>query len=372
MTSHPHPFRSLIRRREPINLCEKDRWLFADAATLTLPSRELKTLTDVEVFARGPLRQAGEYLPISFAAPWQLQEWKRRRRHWRLAAERLLQRTQPFDSPAMWITDTWSCGYYHWFGDALPRLEAFLDDLPVNELTLLLPYKFCRADYFLDSLEPFGLKEVRILRRFESLRCRELIIPSHVAPTGNFDECVMRSMRHRFVSTCAKPSATDSPSRIYISRRRAPSRRVVNEEELSPVLEKHGFVTVTAEKLSWREQIQLLSGAKVLISSHGAGLTNMLAMKAGTQVMEIRTERDHENNCYFNLASAMQLHYYYLLADRQKPDAVVHATNLIVDPEKLDEALSAMLRAVPSSPSVEITSDVLSSLSPSPNDRRVA
>ena len=319
MTSDPQPFRSLIRRRDPVNLGEKDCWLFAGAANLTLPSRELTTLTNVEVFPRGLLRHGGEYLPISFAAPWQLQEWKRRRSHWRLAAERLLQRTEPFDSPALWITDTWSCGYYHWFGDALPRLEAFLDDLPVNELTLLLPYKFCRADYFLDSLKPFGLKEVRILRRFESLRCRELNIPSHVAPTGNFDEVVMRSMRHRFVLTCAEPSVTDSPSRIYISRRLAPSRRVVNDDELSPVLEKHG-----------------------------------------------------ENNCYFNLASAMQLHYYYLLADRQKPDAVVHATNLIVDPEKFDESLSAMLRMVPSSPPAKIASELSSSLSSSPNDRQVA
>lgn len=351
MTSRTPPSRSLIRRPEPLNLCEEDRWLFANAAEMTLPSRELTTLSDVEVFGRGPLRQAGEYLPTSFVSPEHLVEWKRRRNHWRSAAERLVQRAKPFDSPALWITDNWSCGYYHWFGDALPRLEAFLDELPLSELTLLLPYKFGRAAYFRDSLQPFGLKEVRVLNRFERLRCRELFMPSHVAPTGNFDELVMRSMRHRFVSACAHPAdapsadvqSTDSPERIYISRRLAPSRRVANEDELTPVLEKHGVVTITAEKLSWREQVQLIGAAKVLVSSHGAGLTNMLGMKSGTQVMEIRAERDDKNNCYFTLAAAMQMHYYYLLAAREQPDAVVHATDLVVDPEQLDEALSAML-----------------------------
>ncbi len=351
MTSRTIPPQSQIHRTEPVNLCESDRWLFAKAAELTLPPRELTTLTDVEVVGRGPLRQAGKVLPISFVSPWQLQEWQRRRKYLRSSAERLLQRVRPLDSPALWITDNWSCGYYHWFCESLPRLEAFIDDLPVNDLTLLLPSKFRRAAYFRDSLKPFGLKEVRILKRFERLRCKALTIPSHIAPTGNVDDIVMRSMRDRFVSMCAEPDpreVTDSPPRIYISRRLAPSRRVANEEDLSLVLKKHNFVTVLAEKLSWREQVQLLSRAEVLVSSHGAGLTNMLAMKPGAHVMEIRAEQDDQTNCYFNLASAMQLHFYYLLAARQKPNAVVHATNLVVDSEKLDEALSAMLRRIPS------------------------
>lgn len=69
----------------------------------------------------------------------------------------------------------------------------------------------------------------------------------------------------------------------------------------------------------------------------------MMMMGSGARVLEIREEQDRILNCYFNLASAMGLEYYYLLARRSNPRKSVHFADLIVDPHQLDESLGQML-----------------------------
>jgi capsular polysaccharide biosynthesis protein len=68
------------------------------------------------------------------------------------------------------------------------------------------------------------------------------------------------------------------------------------------------------EDLSFIRQIKLMQGTKVLLGAHGAGLTNMLFMPAGSVVVEIRKEGDCHNNCFYSLASALGHRYYYAIA----------------------------------------------------------
>ena len=70
--------------------------------------------------------------------------------------------------------------------------------------------------------------------------------------------------------------------------------------------------------------------ARYIVSNHGAGLTNMLFMKDGGSVLELRHVSDCINNCYFTLASALDLKYFYQTcapqnqsADRTTPTSFV-------------------------------------------------
>ncbi len=79
-----------------------------------------------------------------------------------------------------------------------------------------------------------------------------------------------------------------------------------------------------------------------LIALHGAGLTNMLFMNANTKILEIRNEEDKHNNCYFSLASDLDIDYYYLLS---KGDSIeTHTVNVDVDIEKLEQIILEMER----------------------------
>ena len=70
---------------------------------------------------------------------------------------------------------------------------------------------------------------------------------------------------------------------------------------------RHGFERVFLEDLSFEEQVRLVGSASVLAGNHGAGLANMAWMLPETIVLELRLRGDSQNNCYFSLASALEL-----------------------------------------------------------------
>ena len=72
-----------------------------------------------------------------------------------------------------------------------------------------------------------------------------------------------------------------------------------------------------------------MKDTKCLIGLHGAGLTNMLFMSEKTNVLELRNEEDSHNNCYFSLASDLNLDYYYQLNKGDRKDT--HEVNVTVD-----------------------------------------
>lgn len=52
---------------------------------------------------------------------------------------------------------------------------------------------------------------------------------------------------------------------------------------------------------------------ELLVYHHGATLTNMLFMQEVKKVLELKSIRDSKTQCYFKLASALGLQYYYIL-----------------------------------------------------------
>ena len=74
---------------------------------------------------------------------------------------------------------------------------------------------------------------------------------------------------------------------IYISRRKARGRFILNEEALEAMLAEFEAESVCLEDFSFKEQVTLMQRTRLLISIHGAGLTNMMFMQEGGTVIEI-------------------------------------------------------------------------------------
>jgi len=80
-----------------------------------------------------------------------------------------------------------------------------------------------------------------------------------------------------------------------------------------------------------------MSSTKTLVGLHGAGLTNMIFMNKGGQVLEFRNANDSHNNCYFSLTSSLQHDYYYLNCKGDKEDT--NAVNVTIDLTELEMLL---------------------------------
>jgi capsular polysaccharide biosynthesis protein len=102
--------------------------------------------------------------------------------------------------------------------------------------------------------------------------------------------------------------------RVYISRAQASRRRLINENEIWPLLKKSGFERVYMEDLSFESQIQIMRETAVLVAPHGAGLTNMIFCSEGTHVVEI-ADLGFPNPNFYALASALGHPYWIVQAD---------------------------------------------------------
>ena len=90
---------------------------------------------------------------------------------------------------------------------------------------------------------------------------------------------------------------------IYVSRKLAVKRHLVNEEDFLGLLKKYKFRKVYLEQISVREQVDLFRSASHVIAAHGAGLTNILFAPADVKILEIRPLRTSGQFCFENLFS---------------------------------------------------------------------
>jgi hypothetical protein len=76
--------------------------------------------------------------------------------------------------------------------------------------------------------------------------------------------------------------------RVYVSRRGAKARQMLNEPELAAALAERGFETVDAETLSFADQVRAYSNAQYIVGAHGAGLVNAAFARPGATLFELR------------------------------------------------------------------------------------
>ena len=331
------------KRKLPRNFDQAHLNLFQHEFERPIPATRLLRFENVGVSSEGLLFKGAKILPQSFAYSFEFKEWKRRSVLKFLVTNHFLRKRRRIETPVLWITDYWSKGYFHWLTDALTRLLVVRDRL--DQLTLLLPWEFETQDFVQSSLKVFGVQNVEFIKRDEVVECRSLLMPTHTAPSGHFRDEVIQDVRRTLLSAFGDSSSKDQ--RIYISRRLAGRRRIVNEDALIQILKKFDFQLIRAEELTFQDQVRLTSRARYLVSNHGAGLTNMLFMREGGKVLELRHESDYVNNCYFILASALGLEYYYQLCKGEKDLADPHTADLVVDPQKLQQNLELLLTTSP-------------------------
>jgi capsular polysaccharide biosynthesis protein len=332
---------SVSRRQLPINFRPADSKLFAHELEKNIPATSQLALENCRVGFRGIIFRGARLLAESFAYASQWDDWATTGnllRFW--TSNYILKKRQDLEEDAIWFTDNMSGAYFHWMTDALPRLFAVREK--ANCAVVLLPASYKALEYVQPSLAPFKIKEIRYVDRNQVLRCRKLTVPTRTAPSGNYNESLLQDLRTLYVKHFGV-DGVPGYDRVYISRKKAIRRKVVNELEIESVLKVHGFRVVCLEDFPFEQQVSIVAKARFIVSNHGAGLTNMLFMAAGGSVLELRKSGDSHDNCYFSLASALELRYFYQLCDPLDSDENAFSADLLVDAGVLNENVELML-----------------------------
>ncbi|MEO6303172.1 MAG: glycosyltransferase family 61 protein, partial [Bacteroidia bacterium] len=223
----------------------------------------------------------------------------------------------------------------HWLCDGLPKVAEMNEEL--DKYTLLLPPYFKTNSLYLDTLSFFKIQKTEYLKEETLTTAPDLYVASHLASTGNFNPKNIKKLRDIVLPQITEPLVKNEY--IYISRAKTNKRFVENENQITNYLTENNFKIIYSEEYSFKEQLQIVYNAKVVVTIHGAALALTMFMKKGTHVLEFRKNKDTINNMYYSLCQAAGINYSYLFCESKEISEVGNNFNLIVDPKELKIAL---------------------------------
>jgi len=246
---------------------------------------------------------------------------------------------------ALFLTNSNSVNFFHWFLDVLQKTEGLVGLLgqeAFRDFTIVLPANH-KNQFMKDSLKAFGL-DCRWLEKNQLAIINRMILIPDIAPTGNYRKDVVQRLSKRLTDHFSKDcDLSNEKTKVYITRKNAKKRKIINEDQLITDLIKKELVIVDFDNLTFREQLSYILSANILVSLHGAGLTHMLWMKRPAKVLEIRARNDGLNNCYYTLASDLDLEYHYAIADKTDPAKSTQLADYVIDPVVFENKLLGML-----------------------------
>ncbi len=237
------------------------------------------------------------------------------------------------------VFDSWSTNYFHWFTEVVPKILCLLNSFGL--IKVYIPKAKLEIDFVSDSLAILTKKYPSIIIKPIANNQNFFIWKGFVCSmqmiSGNFNPKIINPIFSIFQG---KRSAKVRSRKVFVFRKDEEFRSIINFSFIEGILKKFEYEIVDFSSLDFEGQTNLMSETKVLAAVHGAGLTNMLFMPEGSIVFELRRFDDHQNNCYFSLASAMNHDYYYLKCNVDDTSKLTQHNKFFVDELEFSKCLN--------------------------------
>ncbi len=233
-----------------------------------------------------------------------------------------LPKSHSFDKVVLVDTKGAHDNYGHWLRDHLPRLYWLAKmKLNVCEYTLIstcgsnLYHNF---SYEIMKAKGFNFKSYFSTNEIQHFYADVLVIPPYVNHAWDADNTSYDTKESMFLQSIFlkdnKPG--DTPTRIYISRRKA-RRSSPQEAELVKKLSEFGVTEIFLEDYNVCEQAAIFNNANLIIGFHGSGFANLHFCKQGTTIVEIFSP-DFLRTDFWDQASILNCRYIAYCEDRYK------------------------------------------------------
>jgi capsular polysaccharide biosynthesis protein len=203
--------------------------------------------------------------------------------------------------------------YSHWLFRNLLKLcslapAGLVDRLPWLVNDDLRPHQ---EEY----LALLGIPAERLIRveRNQVMRARALVVPALLTNASTIP-AGLAWIRGRLSSQMTPPAA--ATRRVYVSRRDARQRALLNEDELYAALAPLGFEFFVPGEASVAEQIRVFSGAQLIVAVHGAALTNIVFSPPTASVIEITNSAMRDMDDMRRLAASCGQRMETIVCDR--------------------------------------------------------
>lgn len=244
-----------------------------------------------------------------------------------LTARRTIPAPQRVSGAAISMNNCSSHNFFHWLTEVAPRAIAAAQMVPLSTTKLIVDHQFA---YQREILQLLGTTPSQWIQPHCHLHIQPFLLLWCNEPTPALLRAFASQIRNQI------PRRSDLPKKIYISRKKASHRKLVNEEEVEQCLHKQGFTTFDFESLPIRSQIEIVASADEIVSLHGAALAHLIFAAPNTKVVELFPENRQNFDLYPRFSRMMGLRHSLVLAKQSK-----HGQQLTVQCSDLLNALNA-------------------------------
>lgn len=280
----------------------------------------------------------GRYIPTGIIKPHDDKKLSLKQKIRLITKSVLFNNRTRLSQPHIWAYDEWSKNYYHWMCETLPRILQCHIRFPSSPI--LITEELGKIHFVKESLKILKLPIVYI-NPANSIFSNSIITTLTTPMYGNIIPKIqidlVSELRRQIEShNFSEPECI--AKRIYISRKHASLRKIVNEQELIPIIERYNYRVIFNEQLSLTEQFQIFSQTKHLIALHGAGQTNIMFMPKDSFVLELRNKKiESQPLCYFELSNACSIQWDYYMGEPINEET--NFNNIYVDPKEFEDTL---------------------------------
>jgi hypothetical protein len=146
-----------------------------------------------------------------------------------------------------------------------------------------------------------------------------------------------QSMEYLAEITARIYSPASNAEKIFISRKDAYFRQIVNEDELSSIAATRGYKTVILATLPLEEQFALFRGARKIAGAHGMGFTHLMFCEKPVSVLELFHPKTG-TDAYAMICKARGFDYHYLVSQKPPGDRASYH----IDPDDFTRMLDIM------------------------------
>ena len=217
------------------------------------------------------------------------------------------------------IGDMWH-NYYHRYVDHIPKLYslqhwvegdgadvALLVSMRYTDHDLALLRRMVPPGVLIEKVSPYVRYECQEYIHLPRLSTRPERLNKNSSSLGGLPAEYVHYFRDVVLGEHVGKRV---PGRkIYISRRNAGRRRILNDAEMEALLVRRGFEMVTLGPQPIEEQARLFAEADVIVAQHGAALTNLLYASPGAKVVEIFSFKGHDEVHFRTICPVLGLDY---------------------------------------------------------------
>jgi hypothetical protein len=168
-------------------------------------------------------------------------------------------------------------GFFHFYLEVIPKLINYkYHDINLHFVIENMSFyneilDFYKIDYFDNDVNTFkNMSIIKMNKFYPSIE--EIIKLNKLNKEFKLDEL--------------------NTKKIYITRQNERARRISNEKELIIFLKTLNFEIIDPGTLSFNDQIRFFRSADIIISPHGAALSNIVWCNQNTKIIELNGDKD--------------------------------------------------------------------------------